>query len=413
MHDRGRRPRPCPWLTLDEVVSPRRRLYEAVGRPGRGWSSCMAGRSTRPARRGVRPPPCSTLVLQKLRARVGGWLREAGVRRVRLHRRPRGSSCSTTTRRPCRVHGRRADPQTATRLLAGGPPNRAGEVRVAPRGPAVRGGLARASFSRSPTAVFDTAPPGGWASRHGGNSLQERVNPGAHRGCTAPRPVGTASGTASRRGPAKGRRRHALRRGPRWRVLAQQSLELRGARRRSSWRLRVPDADGVLVELCQGAWPGRGSRAGVVAATVGEPFEIFFPALRGPRNAAGRSSRFYHPSAVADVAPGTPGRPVRRHRDADTSPDVSRGQPRRRLPSGPAPAASGPGSRPAMAGAVPRTRASGRYLSTWLRTARSRRPRPPRCWEAPRGLRPLCPPVRDPCPEGPPLPCTSNVVGRG
>jgi hypothetical protein len=64
--------------------------------------------------------------------------------------------------------------------------------------------------------------------------------------------------------------------------------------------LRVPDVEGVQVELCQTRGKAR-IVGGLVVATVGEHFELFFR-LSGAVDARALVE-IHHPSAMADVVP--------------------------------------------------------------------------------------------------------------
>ena len=82
-------------------------------------------------------------------------------------------------------------------------------------------------------------------------------------------------------------------------VVEQRSLDF-GSSDKIELALRVPDADGVQVELCQTRGKAR-IIGGVVVATVGEPFELFFR-LSGPTDSR-VLVELHHPSAVAEVVP--------------------------------------------------------------------------------------------------------------
>ena len=197
-HARSGRRRDLPVAHPRRGGQPRRRLVSSGRSPRRGWSSCTARRSTRPARRAL-APPCSTSSCRSSAPRGGCCATRACAGSSSPP--TTGSSCSTTTPAAVQVHGRRVDPQAPARLLAGGRrPRGRGPGRA--RGPAVRGRLARASFSRRPRR--SSTPAGGrWASRTAATacrSASSRCSPW----CTARRPAGAASGTASRREAREG-----------------------------------------------------------------------------------------------------------------------------------------------------------------------------------------------------------------
>jgi PglZ domain len=327
MHDRAGGAT-CPWLTLDEVVS--RDVASMRRSVAQARLVVVHSREIDEAGEKGVGPAVFDLVLQKLRA---AWrvLREAGVRRF-VFTADHGFLLLDDDPAAVQVRGRRADPQRR-HVFSPVAADRAGEVRVALTDLRYEGSGTNVIFPES-TTVFDTGRRGvGFA--HGGNSLQERVIPVltvVHRTAAGGNGVRYGVTARAREGVAGMHCVEAT-----VEVLAQQSLDFGGVKE-IELALRVPDADGVLVELCQAR--GRARIAGsVVAATVGEPFEIFFR-LSGTTDVRALVE-IYHPSAVADVAPGTPDARFAVTATRTPAPTSAESTPAP-VPSGPAPAASGP-----------------------------------------------------------------------
>ncbi len=149
-------------------------------------------------------------------------------------------------------------------------------------------------------ATFDTGRRERFV--HGGNSLQERAIPVLtviHRAAVGGSSVSYLIETQAREDVAD---MHCLE--ARVEVAAQGALDF-GGPREIELSLRVADAEGVEVELCQARGKERGQaglRSGLVVARVGEWFELFFR-LSG-RADARVLVELYHPGGVAEVTPG-------------------------------------------------------------------------------------------------------------
>ncbi|PGH49663.1 BREX-6 system phosphatase PglZ [Streptomyces sp. Ru87] len=283
----------CPWLTLEEVVSRdsaslKRSVTQARLVVVHSQEIDNAGE------KGVGPAVFDH-VMQKLRA---AWrlLRDAGVRRF-VFTSDHGFLLVDDSAASAQAHGRRIDPQRR-HVFSPVAADHAGEVRVALTDLGYEGVNGHVMFPET-TAVFDT----GRRSMnfvHGGNSLQERVIPvltvvhrtaaggsGVQYGITAEASQGVAG-------------MHCIE--AKVEVLEQRSLDF-GSPKDIELALRVPDAEGVQVELCQTRGKAR-IAGGVVVATVGESFELFFR-LSGAVDARALIE-IHHPSAVADVVPCVP-----------------------------------------------------------------------------------------------------------
>ena len=283
----------CPWLTLEEVVSrdstslkrsvAQARLVvvhsqeiDSVGEKGMG-------------------PAVFGNVIQKLRT---AWqlLREAGVRRFVITA-DHGFLLLDDNAGSAQAHGRIVDPKRR-HIFTKDAVDRAGEVRVALSDLGFEGVSGYLIFPETTTA-FDV---GRRSSNfvHGGNSLQERVIPvvtvvhrAAAGGSTLQYRVTAQAGEA-----VAGM--HSLQ--ARLEVVAQCSLDF-GSPTDVELALRVPELDGVQIELCQTRGKAR-MQGGVVLASVGESFELFFR-LSGPSEARVQVELF-HPGAVAKVTPYVP-----------------------------------------------------------------------------------------------------------
>lgn len=280
----------CPWLSLEEVTgrdaaSLRRTVaqarlvvvhsleIDAAGEAGAGLGAFDG-------------------TMQKLQA---AWrlLRDAGVRRF-VFTADHGFLLLDDTAGGAQAHGRRVDPKRRHVFSPVGA-DHAGELRVALADLGYEGASGHLMFPET-TAVFDTGRrPATFV--HGGSSLQERVIPVltvVHRAAAGGSAQEYALRAAAREGVAG---MHCLE--ARVEVAAQASLDFGGARE-VELALRVPEAPDVQVELCQTRGPARLTR-GLVVATVGEPFELFF------RLEGGGDRRvlveLHHPSAVVRLAP--------------------------------------------------------------------------------------------------------------
>jgi hypothetical protein len=283
----------CPWLTLEEVV---------------GRDTASLKRSVSQARlvvvhsreideageKGI-GPAVFDLTLQKLRA---AWrvLREAGVRRF-VFTADHGFLLLDDTAAAAQAHGRRIDPQRR-HVFSPVAADHAGEVRVALADLRYEGTGTSVIFPES-TAVFDTGRRAvNYA--HGGNSLQERVIPVLtvlHRTAAGGSSVQYGIKAEASEGVAG---MHCIE--AKVEVLAQRSLDF-GSPKDVELALRVPDAEGVQVELCQTRGKAR-IVGGMVVATVGERFELFFR-LSGAVDAR-VLIELHSPSGVAEVVPCIP-----------------------------------------------------------------------------------------------------------
>ena len=291
MNDRTRG-NTCPWLTLEEVnnrgaaalkrsiaqarlVVVHSREIDEAGESGAGLA----------------------VFDQVLRQLASAWrlLRDAGVRRF-VFTSDHGFLLLDDTVLSAQAHGRRVDPgrrYVLTRTDA----SSTGEVRVSLSALAYEGTDAYLIFPES-TAVFDTGRRT-MGFVHGGNSLQERVIPVitvVHH-----RPAG---GTRKQFRIQAGAREtvsgmHCLR--ATVEVDAQSSLGFDNAVD-VVLALRVADAEGVQVELCQ-VLGGATLSQGAVTAKVGTEFELFFR-LSGSTDAR-VLVQLHHPDAVVDVVPLT------------------------------------------------------------------------------------------------------------
>ena len=283
----------CPWVTLEEVVtrdsaSLKRSIAQARLVVVHNREIDSAGEA------GVGPAVFDD-VMQKLRA---AWhlLREAGVRRF-VFTGDHGFLLLDESAATAQPHGRRIDPKRR-HVFSPVAADHAGEVRVALVDLGYEGVEGFLMFPET-TAVFDT----GKRSKpfvHGGNSLQERAIPVltvVHRAAAGGSTLQYGIAATAREGVAG---MHCLE--VKVDVSAQGALDF-GSAREIELLLRVPDVDGVQLELCQ----ARGSAriiGGAVQATVGEPFELFFR-LSGSSDERVQVE-LYHPGAVADVTPYVP-----------------------------------------------------------------------------------------------------------
>jgi hypothetical protein len=291
MHDRTRGAT-CPWLTLDEVnnrdlgalkrtvaqarlVVVHSREIDEAGESGAGLA----------------------VFDQVLRQLASAWrlLRDAGVRRF-VFTSDHGFLLLDDTVVSAQSHGRIVDPKRRY-VLTRTDASASGEVRVSMSALGYEDTDAYLIFPES-TAVFDTGRRT-MGFVHGGNSLQERVIPVitvVHRG-----PAGGNTQqyriSAVAKDPVSGM--HCLR--ATVEVVAQGSLDF-GSTRHVDLALSVADAQGVQVEICQ-VLGGAKLSQGVVAATVGAEFELFFR-LSGATDAR-VLVELHHPGNAAEVVPYT------------------------------------------------------------------------------------------------------------
>jgi hypothetical protein len=283
----------CPWLTLEEVVSRdstslKRSVAQARLIVVHSQEIDNAGE------KGVGPAVFDH-VMQKLRA---AWrlLRDAGVRRF-VFTSDHGFLLLDDSTASAQAHGRRIDP-SRRHVFSPVAADHVGEVRVALADLGYEGVNGHVMFPET-TAVFDTGRRS-MSFVHGGNSLQERVIPVltvVHRAAAGGSSVQYGLKAEASEGVAG---MHCIE--AKVEVLAHRSLDF-GSPKDVELALRVPDAEGVQVELCQTRGKAR-IAGGVVVATVGERFELFFR-LSGAVDAR-VLIEIHHPSAEADVVPCVP-----------------------------------------------------------------------------------------------------------
>lgn len=283
----------CPWLTLDEVVSRdsgslKRSVAQARLVVVHSLEIDNAGE------KGVGPAVFDH-AMQKLRA---AWrlLWDAGVRRF-VFTSDHGFLLLDDNTAPAQAHGRRIDPDRR-HVFSPVAADHDGEVRVALANLGYEGAEGHVMFPET-TAVFDTGRRS-MSFVHGGNSLQERVIPVltvVHRAAAGGQNVRYGIKAKAAEDVAG---MHCIE--AKVEVLAQWSLDF-GSSQNVELGLRVHDTEGVQVELCQTRGKAR-IAGGMVVATVGEPFELFFR-LSGAADAR-VLVQLHHPSAVADVEPCVP-----------------------------------------------------------------------------------------------------------
>lgn len=283
----------CPWLTLEEVVSRdsaslKRSIAQARLVVVHSQEIDNAGE------KGVGPAVFDH-VMQKLRA---AWrlLRDAGVRRFVLTS-DHGFLLLDDSAASAQPHGRRIDPKRRHVFSTAGA-DHAGEVRVALSALGYEGATGHVMFPET-TAVFDTGRRA-MSFVHGGNSLQERVIPVltiVHRAAAGGSSLVYAVTAQASEGVGG---MHCIE--AKVEVVERRSLDF-GSPKDIELALRVADAEGVQVELCQTRGKARIAGAGVMA-TVGERFELFF------RLSGASEERvlveLHHPSAEVEVNPCVP-----------------------------------------------------------------------------------------------------------
>lgn len=284
----------CPWLPLDEVVSrDAGSLKRAVAQ-----ARLVVVHSQEIDSAGEKGVGTSVFdhVLQRLRA---AWrlLRDAGVRRFVLTS-DHGFLLLDDSARQAQNHGRTIDPQRR-HVFSAAAADHHGEARVAMADLAYDAPSVHLMTPES-TAVFEIGRRN-LSFVHGGNALQERVIPVLT--LTHKRPSGgSTTHYAVEASAAEGvAGMHCLE--GRLNATADGSLGLAGPKE-LELALRVPEADGVQVEIVQVRGKARVG-GGHFVATVGEGFEVFFR-LTGSIDAR-VAVEVYHPSAAADVVPGITG----------------------------------------------------------------------------------------------------------
>lgn len=286
----------CPWLTLEEVVtrdsnSLKRSVAQARLVVVHSQEIDNAGE------KGVGPAVFDH-VMQKLRA---AWrlLRDAGVRRF-VFTSDHGFLLLDDSALSAQPHGRRIDPKRR-HVFSPLAADHAGEARVALADLGYEGVSGQVMFPES-TAVFDTGRRS-MSFVHGGNSLQERVIPVLtviHRSAAGGSTLQYSIKAKANEGVGG---MHCLE--AKVEVIAQRSLDF-GSPKDVELALRVPESEGVegvQVEICQTRGRAR-IIGGIVIASVGEHFELFFRLLGS--SDARVLVELYHPSAVANVVPCVP-----------------------------------------------------------------------------------------------------------
>lgn len=282
----------CPWLTLEEVVCRDSNTLKRTIAQAR-LVVVHSREIDKTGENGVGPAVFDH-VMQKLRA---AWrlLRDAGVRRFVITS-DHGFLLLDDSAASAQAHGRRIDPRRR-HVFSPIAADHANEVRVPLSDLGYEGSASNLHLMfAETTAVFDTGRRT-MSFVHGGNSLQERVIPVLtiiHRAAAGGSTVQYGIKAEASEGVAG---MHCLE--ARVEVVEQRSLDF-GSSDKIELALRVPDADGVQVELCQTRGKAR-IVGGVVVATVGEPFELFFR-LSGPTDSR-VLVELHHPSAVAEVVP--------------------------------------------------------------------------------------------------------------
>jgi hypothetical protein len=282
----------CPWLTLEEVVNrDSTSLRQAVAR---ARLLVVHSREIDIAGETGNGPALFGQVMQKLRV---AWqlLREAGVRRF-VFTGDHGFLLLDESTGAAQAHGRRIDPKRR-HVFSTVPADHTGEVRVPLAELGYEGATGHVLFPET-TAVFQgLAASTGFV--HGGNSLQERVIPVltvVHRAAAGGSTLQYRVAGEIREGVAG---LHCV---AAWvEVVAQEGLDF-GRTAEVEVALRVKEVPGVQVELCHVRGQARLGN-GVVLATVGEHFELFFR-LTGPSDAR-VPVELHHPGVIA-VMPWTP-----------------------------------------------------------------------------------------------------------
>ena len=280
----------CPWLSLEEILGRDRVTLKKTVAQARllvvhGTEIDDAGE------KGVGPAVFQH-VLQKLRA---AWrlLRDAGVRRFVITA-DHGFLLLDDSSAPAQSHGRKIDPKRR-HVFSPVAANHTGEVRVSLAELGYEGVQGHLMFPET-TAVFNTGKRS-MSFVHGGNSLQERVVPVltlVHRAAAG---GSTLSYAVEAQAQEDLLGMHALT--ARVTMNAQGALNF-GGQREVELALRVVDAPGVQVELCQTRGAAR-LAGGAIVAAVDADFELFFR-LTGNTDAR-VPIEIVHPSAVDDVTP--------------------------------------------------------------------------------------------------------------
>lgn len=264
MHDRvgGNR---CPGLTLDEVLErDSKSLKNTVAQ-----ASLVVVHSDEIDKAGEKGvgPAVFDVVMQKLRS-AWGLLRDAGVRRF-VFAADHGFLLLDGAAREVQAHGRKIDPDRR-HVFSSAALDHTGEVRVAFSALGYENAPGYVMFPET-TAIFDQGRKG-TNFFHGGNSLQERVIPVLtvmHRAAAGGNVAAFRVDASVAEGVAG---MHCVE----VTVQPMQTSFLEfGGPRELELGLRVEEASGVLLELCQ----TRGSaklESGAIVAKIGQRFEVFF-----------------------------------------------------------------------------------------------------------------------------------------
>ncbi|WP_373510960.1 BREX-6 system phosphatase PglZ [Thiocapsa sp.] len=280
------------WLTLDEVLTrSEASLKKTIARARLVMVSSLeideAGEN------GV-GPAFFDQAIQRLRA---AWrlLRDAGVRRFVITA-DHGFLLLDATTTSVQGHGRKIDPKRR-HVLSAHAANNGDEVRVSLADLGYEGCDLHLMMPET-TALFDRGRRGrGFV--HGGNSLQERVIPVLTLEHRAPAGVDTMEYAIRTRVLEGVAGMHCI--GIEVVPQAQGALDF-GAAPQIELALRVVDAVGVQVDLCQVRGAGR-LLGGSLLAPVGQPCELFFR-LTGVEDAR-VLVELHHPTAQANVIPCT------------------------------------------------------------------------------------------------------------
>lgn len=255
----------CPWLTLEEVVSRDAvSLKQAVARAR--LVIVHSQEIDNAGEKGV-GPAVFDVVMQKLRA---AWrlLRDAGVRRFVITA-DHGFLLLDETAGTAQPHGRKVDPKRR-HVFSPVAADHTGEARVPLAELGYEGVEGHLMFPET-TAVFDTGRRS-ISFVHGGNSLQERVIPVltlSHRAASGTSTLRYQIVATAKDGVAGMHCVDAM-----VTVAEQESFEFGGSRE-IELALRSPDTPDVQVELVQTRGGAR-IAGGLLVATVGVPFELFF-----------------------------------------------------------------------------------------------------------------------------------------
>ncbi len=286
----------APWLTLDEVLA---RGAEGLKKTlARARLVVVSSLEIDEAGENGVGPAFFDHAIQRLRA---AWrlLRDAGVRRFVITA-DHGFLLVDAATASVQGHGRKVDPGRR-HVLSPHAANHPGEVRVPLAALGYEGTELHLMMPQG-LAQFDKGLDAGRRRQgfvHGGNSMQERVIPVLTLEHRAAAGVDTMQYGIEARvlDAVAGMHCIAVQVVPR----SQEALDF-GGTTEVELALRVPETAAVQVDLCQ-VRGGARLVGGVVAARVGEPFELFFR-LTGADDAR-VLVELVHPTAQTDVTPRT------------------------------------------------------------------------------------------------------------